>query len=101
MLATALQAAWGISERKAFDLTVDASEDLRLRNATIDGRTSTLRKKRKSGAAPPDETAALMMLALRCESLEAAIRLFRSLLILGETKGAKAVADVVRQLLSS
>jgi hypothetical protein len=111
-LVTALQAAWGISERKAFDLLVALSEaeletanngraGFRLPYTTFAGRTSTLRKKRKSGAAPNDETTALMTLALRCQSLQAALKLFRGLLALGETEGAKAVSKVVRQLLSS
>jgi hypothetical protein len=56
---------------------------------------------RKAGAAPPDETTALMTLALRCQNLETALRLFRGLRVLGETKGAHAVAQVIRQLLSS
>jgi hypothetical protein len=58
-LATALQIAWGINEREAFDLVVAMAEGAetvaphgftsRLRMVTFAGRTSTLKKK-KSGS---------------------------------------------------
>lgn len=105
-LASALQVGWGLSERAAFDLIVALAEadevaseppGFRLRMQTISGRTSTLRK--KHGAAPPDEMAALMVLALRCRDMAAAVRLFRSLLVVAHTKGLGAVAQAVQQLL--
>lgn len=109
-LATALQVAWGLSERAAFDLVVALAEadvtsteplGFRLRTQTISGRTSTLRKKRKQGAAPPDEMAALMTLALRCRDMPAAARLFRSLLVVANTQGVEAMAQTVQRLLAS
>jgi hypothetical protein len=110
MLATALQAAWGLSERAAFDLVIAASEaelestaphgdSYRLPYATFPGRSSTLRQKRKRGP-PPDEIAALITLALRCKDLAAAVRLFKALLVLAGTRGPKAVQQAVRQLLA-
>jgi hypothetical protein len=105
-LATALQVAWGLSERVSFDLVVALAEadevaskppGFRLRTQTISGRASTLRKKR--GAAPPDEMAALMVLALRCKDMATAVRLFRGLLVMANTKGVDAVAQAVQQLL--
>jgi hypothetical protein len=105
-LASALQVAWGLSERAAFDLVVALAEaeevaseppGFRLPMRTFSGRISTLRKKR--GAAPPDEMAALMTLALRCRDMATAVRLFRGLLMMANTRGAAAVAQTVRQLL--
>jgi hypothetical protein len=104
-LASALRVAWNLSERAAFDLVVALAEaeavstepGFRLRTQTISGRTSTLRK--KQGAAPPDETAALMVLALRCRDMATAVRLFRNLLMVARTKGLGALEETVRQLL--
>lgn len=108
-LATALQIAWGISEREAFDLVVAMAEGLgattahgftsRLRTVTFAGRTGTLKKKRRR--LPLDETTALLMsLALRCKDLAAATRLFRSLLFMAVTRGPDAVQQAMLQLLA-
>jgi hypothetical protein len=70
----------------------------RLRVPTIAGRASTLLKKSKR--VPPDEIAALMTLALRCKDLPAALRLFRSLMVLAGTQGPQSVARAVEQLLA-
>ena len=108
-LASALQMAWGIAGRDAFDLSVAMAEaklesekpyDARfaLASKTFPGRESTLRKKRKRGDAPLDD-AALMALALQCRDLATAVRLFRSLLVLAETRGVKTMSQAVRKML--
>jgi hypothetical protein len=109
-LATALQDAWHISERKAFDLVVALSEaepvdstGYRLPLATFTGRTSTLRKRqRKRGPLPPDDQiiAALMALALRCKDLPAALRLFRTLLDLAQQAGVEVAQEAITRLLA-
>ncbi len=107
-LATALQIAWNVNEREAFDLVVAMAEGLekptphgvssQLRMVTFAGRTSTLKKKRRR--LPPDEITALMTLALRCKDLAAAARLFRSLLSLAAVRGPDAMHQAVLQLLA-
>lgn len=107
MLATALEFSWGLSKRKSFDLVVAMIEaerevggGFRLPYATFAGRTDTLKKKRREHGVPSDEVVGLMTLALRCKDLPAALRLFRSLLLMAQVRGVKAMEEYVKHLLA-
>jgi hypothetical protein len=118
--ALALQAAWQISERKAFDLAVAwfearmAEPTKTPRGAskhpdgllvgyetfpakTVSGRALTLRKKSRRHSPRPDVVAALTM-ALRCRDMDAALRLFDSLFMLAALAGPERLRRVVMEL---
>jgi hypothetical protein len=111
--ATALQLAWKVNQREAFDLVVmlfegepveptppfNASFVWPTTMVSFAGRTSTLKKRYKRS--PPDEIAVLAALALRCKDLPAALRLFRSLLIMARIRGPEAAVQAMQQLLAS
>jgi hypothetical protein len=106
-LAQALQIAWQISERKALDLVIGSTEGeadaggFRLPLATVSGRTSTLRKRRKRAGTAPDEFVDLLVVILRCRDLPAALRLCRGLLTVAQLRGPEVARQAIKQLQAS
>jgi hypothetical protein len=119
--AMALQKAWGLSERKAFDFVVARFEALATeptktpRGAhkhpgaqivgyetrpfrTVSGRSSVLRRKSKRRALRPDVVSALT-LALHCRDMDAARRLFEGLSMLATVAGPDRLQRVLTELL--
>jgi hypothetical protein len=108
--------AWGISERKAYDLAICFLESQprpptkvpRGRHAadgaligyeqslrkTFAGRSATLRQK----ARPRPQVVRVLTMALRCRDTEAVRRLFDQLMILGAVAGEARLQQVVAQL---
>jgi hypothetical protein len=121
-LVAAVQAAWGISERKAFDLALcflEAHEGPPTKMPrgkyrpdsvvvgyerrhtdglrTFAGRASTLRQKSKRTPPRPRVVQALS-LALRCKDIAAVPRLFDQLLVLASVTGYEQLQQVIDRL---
>jgi hypothetical protein len=117
--ALALKAAWGMSERAAFDLAVawcearvtDPTKTPRgvkagllvgydRVTATITGRASTLRRKSKRHSPRPDVVRALILALRCCRDIDAAHRLFEQLLMLAAVTGPDRLHRVVAELVA-
>jgi hypothetical protein len=117
--ALALQKAWGMSERMAFDFVIARFEAIETEPTktprgtskkpgflvgyetaplrTVKGRALTLRKKIKRLPPRPDVVAALTM-ALQCRSTEAAHRLLEGLSSLAAVAGPDRLQRVLAEL---
>jgi hypothetical protein len=118
-LVAAMRDAWGLSERKAFDLAIcllEAHEEPPTKvprakhsadsvltgyalpsNRTFTSRASTLRKKSKR-APPRPRVVQVLSLALRCKDIAAVHRLFDQLVGLASVTGHERLQRVIERL---